>query len=82
MTALGQLLNAFSHRSVLERGFALVRGEDGQPVRSAAAVNAGAVLDIEVRDGHISAVVPGTSPGAPKKTAASPAKPSKQGSLF
>lgn len=82
VTALGQLLNAFSHRSVLERGFALVRGEDGQPVRSAAAVNAGAVLDIEVRDGHISAVVPGTSPGAPKKTAASPAKPSKQGSLF
>jgi exodeoxyribonuclease VII large subunit len=82
VTALGQLLNAFSHKSVLERGFALVRGEDGQPVRSAAAVNAGAVLDIEVRDGHISAVVPGTSPGAPKKTAASPSKPSKQGSLF
>lgn len=82
VTALGQLLNAFSHRSVLERGFALVRGEDGLPVRSAGAVSPGAVLDIEVRDGHISAVVPGTSPGVPKKTAASPAKPSKQGSLF
>jgi len=82
VTALGQLLNAFSHKGVLDRGFALVRGEDGHPVRSVSAVSPGAVLDIEVRDGHISAVVPGTSPGAPKKAAAAPAKPSKQGSLF
>ncbi len=40
LVSLGQLLGAFSHKSVLERGFALVRGPDGQPVRSVSAVGA------------------------------------------
>ena len=34
----GQLLTAFSYRGVLERGFALVRELDGNPLRRAAAV--------------------------------------------
>jgi exodeoxyribonuclease VII large subunit len=33
ITSLGQLLKAFSHKSVLDRGFALVRGSDGHPLR-------------------------------------------------
>src|ERR1700722_6029509 len=48
-----QLLAALSYQGVLARGFALVRaGESGQPVRSAAAVNAGMRLDIEFADGR------------------------------
>lgn len=81
LTSLGQLLNAFSHKSVLERGFALVRGADGLPVRSVKAAVSGAVLDIEVMDGHFGATVSGTSPSA-RKVAPAPPKPSKQGSLF
>jgi exodeoxyribonuclease VII large subunit len=82
LAALGKLLNAFSHKSVLDRGFALVRGPDGHPVRSVSAASAGAALDIEVADGRFGATVSGSPPAAPKKAAPSPAKPSKQGSLF
>ncbi len=85
VTALGQLLNAFSHKSVLERGFALVRGADGHPVRSVSAVSPGAAIEIEVRDGRFGARVSGTAPEEPKKPVSAPAKPpnpSKQGSLF
>lgn len=78
ITSLGQLLNSFSHKSVLDRGFALVRGSDGHPLASAASAGPGLTLEIELKDGRFGAVVSGT---APKKTA-TPAKISKQGSLF
>jgi len=91
-----QLLRAFSYQSVLSRGFALVRGEDGHPLRSAAAVTAGARLDIEFADGRVGAVAEGArpleraQPASPLKRAAwKPRKPktssdgnSGQGSLF
>ena len=80
--SLGQLLQAFSHKSVLDRGFALVRGPDGHPVNSATKMNAGMALDIEVKDGRFGAVVSGTAPSAPKKVAPAPVKSTKQGSLF
>jgi exodeoxyribonuclease VII large subunit len=41
---------------VLARGFALVRSEAGKPLRSAAAVNAGARVDIEFADGRVRAM--------------------------
>jgi len=82
LASLGQLLNAFSHRSVLDRGFALVRGLDGHPIRSVAVVSPGAALQIEVRDGSFGAVASGTAPVAPKKSPPAPTKPTKQGSLF
>ena len=52
----GQLLAAFSYRGVLERGFALVRGVAGEPLRAAAAVTTGMRLDIEFADGRVGAV--------------------------
>jgi exodeoxyribonuclease VII large subunit len=82
LVGLGQLLNAFSHKSVLERGFALVRGADGIPLRSVTAASAGASLEIELKDGRFGAVVSGSQPVAPRKAQPAPAKPSKQGSLF
>jgi exodeoxyribonuclease VII large subunit len=39
----------------LARGFALVRGETGRPLRAAAAINPGARLDIEFADGRVRA---------------------------
>jgi len=50
-----QLLGALSYHGVLARGFALVRGPAGQPLRTAAAVAPGLRLDIEFQDGHVGA---------------------------
>lgn len=54
-----RLLAAFSYREVLKRGFALVRDEAGQPVRAAAQVASGAMLDIEFADGRLAATAGG-----------------------
>ncbi len=51
--SLSQLLRSLSHKSVLDRGFALVRGEDGHVVCRAEAARAAARLDIEFADGHV-----------------------------
>jgi exodeoxyribonuclease VII large subunit len=51
----GQLLNALSHRGVLERGFALIRDLKRRPVRKAAAIAAGMAVDIEFYDGYVRA---------------------------
>jgi exodeoxyribonuclease VII large subunit len=55
----GQLLTAFSYQGVLARGFALVRGPDGMPLRLAGSVAPGMALDIEFADGHVGAVADG-----------------------
>ena len=69
-----QLLNAYSYRKVLERGFALVRDDAGRPLRSAAAVGGGMRLDIEFSDGRVGA----TSDGERTPTAEKP-KPRTRG---
>jgi exodeoxyribonuclease VII large subunit len=81
----GQLLAAFSYRGVLARGFALVRGSEGQPLRNAAAITPGQRLDIEFTDGRVGALAEGSRPieqPAPirrrRRTAVDPG----QGSLF
>jgi exodeoxyribonuclease VII large subunit len=83
----GQLLAALSHRGVLARGFALVRDQDGRPLRAAAAVSPGMPLDIEFSDGRVRARTEGA--GAGPQTADVSAKPRNrrrddkgQGSLF
>jgi exodeoxyribonuclease VII large subunit len=55
----GQLLTAFSYQGVLARGFALVRGPDARPLRSAAAVGPGMQLELEFADGRVSVVASG-----------------------
>jgi exodeoxyribonuclease VII large subunit len=82
-----QLLAALSYQGVLARGFALVRaGEGGQPVRSAAAVNAGMRLDIEFADGRVGATSDGASrlrpPEAPRPRRRRGFDDPGQGSLF
>ncbi|MBM3578925.1 MAG: exodeoxyribonuclease VII large subunit [Alphaproteobacteria bacterium] len=52
---LARLQESLSHRSVLARGFALVRDENGALVRSVAQASPGTGLDIEIADGRIAA---------------------------
>ena len=80
LDALGRVLEGVSYRSALERGFALVRAEDGTIRRRAAAVKVGESLSITFADGPIDAVAAG---GAAPTKPRSRGKPSgSQGSLF
>ena len=65
--AEAKLLQAMSYKSVLARGFAVVRDAAGKPVRAAVLVQPGAALAIEFADGDV-------------KVQAIP--PTKQGFLF
>jgi exodeoxyribonuclease VII large subunit len=87
------LLAALSYRSVLTRGFALVRDARGVAVHAAASVGPGAHLSIEFADGRVGAIADADRPAAAKPAtsvasdpkSATPkrvAKPVDQGSLF
>jgi len=67
---LGKLLESYSFRGVLARGFALVRDQDGTPVLAAAGTHAGQLLNIEFIDDEVTARV--TDGAAPKPTAPRP----------
>jgi exodeoxyribonuclease VII large subunit len=60
-----QLLAAFSYRGVLARGFALVRDDEGHPLRSIAAVTPGLRMNIELADGRVGAVAEGGAVALP-----------------
>jgi exodeoxyribonuclease VII large subunit len=77
--ALGRILEGFSYKGALNRGFALVRGEDGTIRRRAEQVTSGEGLSLTFADGEIATVAAGTPSGKPK----SKGKPKgNQGSLF
>ena len=80
LAALAKLLDSYSYHNVLARGFALVRDEQGRPLRTAADVESGARLDIEFADGRVGAVA-GVAAGPKKGAAKKPAK-AGQGTLF
>jgi exodeoxyribonuclease VII large subunit len=93
LTSCGQLLIAYSYREVLKRGFALVRGADGQPLHAAAVIGPGMKLNIEFADGHVTATAEGASAASRPASPGSPPKPrgktgggqggaSGQGNLF
>ncbi|MBO6540674.1 MAG: exodeoxyribonuclease VII large subunit [Rhizobiaceae bacterium] len=85
---LGQstrLLETLSHRSVLERGYALVLDADGGLVKRAAALSKGDEVAIRFADGDVGALATGGEPpkAKPKSQPAPQAKPSDvQGDLF
>jgi exodeoxyribonuclease VII large subunit len=84
LAGLEQYLGALSYRSVLQRGFALVRDEAGAPLRNAAAIEPGRPLRIEFADGEVSATARPATPGMADKPRKGAAKPRSvgQGSLF
>ena len=79
-----QLLKAFSYQGVLARGFALVRDGEGHPLRTAAAVDGGARLEIEFADGRVGATADGGGAPPPAKSKLRPrgGGAGGQGSLF
>lgn len=94
LKALGARLESVSHKSVLERGFALVTDADGQLVRQGRALKEGQDVVLKFSDGPRSARIgqgeagPVRAPKVPTKEKA-PAKPKPrrrpnpdQGSLF
>ncbi|MEI9992356.1 MAG: exodeoxyribonuclease VII large subunit [Rhizomicrobium sp.] len=78
LQSLGRVLESSSYRSALERGFALVRGEDGHVRRRAASVAPGERLTLTFADGEQGATSDGAAPPKPKTKP----KPGGQGSLF
>jgi exodeoxyribonuclease VII large subunit len=78
LEAAEKLLNAFSYRAVLKRGFALVRDRKGFPLHAAAEVTPGMSLDVEFADGRVGATAE-KAPGGKAKTRGGP---SGQGGLF
>ena len=80
LAAAAQVLSAVSYRSVLERGFALVRDPAGTPLRRAAAIAPHQALRIEFADGEIAATADGGEPAA--RRAKARARKDEQGSLF
>ncbi len=57
--AEGKLFASLSYKSVLSRGFAIVRGEDKKPVRLASELKPGKTLDLEFADGHVAVATVG-----------------------
>ena len=92
LRAQGRLLESYSFRNVLERGFALVRDADGHVVRRAAGTSDGQKISLEFADGVTGAVIgtsdtpvkpqpaPKTAPKAAPKPSSPP--PLKQGTLL
>ena len=66
------------HESLLARGYVVVRNAVARVVTEAAAISAGAPLDLEFYDGRVG-VVAGVTPRRPRRR---PGSPPEQGSLF
>lgn len=84
-----RLLKSLSYKSILERGYGVVRNEKGSPIASAGKIKAGEVFSVELKDGHISAIATGSGAVKSKQPAKSTSSenqensnPPKQGKLF
>ncbi len=62
VTGLERQLEALSYRSVLRRGFAVVRSDDGRILRSVLETAAGERIEMELGDGRIGGTVTRVSP--------------------
>ena len=81
LAAVSQIFAAVNYRSVLGRGFALVRDEAGNPLRLSAEIVADQMLRLEFADGEIGARAIGGATPAPAKPKAKK-RAEGQGSLF
>lgn len=91
VTSLAARLKSLSHKGVLERGYALVRDEEGAVVRQAGILSAGQGVTLELSDGERRARIEDGNPSVkpkpkPASKQARQSKPPKsspdQGSLF
>ena len=82
LKTLEQMRVSLGYENVLARGFALVRDAQDRPVRLAAEICDGALLDIQFADGRRSAVAGPPVVEAKRAATRKPAKKREQGSLF
>jgi exodeoxyribonuclease VII large subunit len=91
LAAQARLLDSFSYQNVLNRGFALVRDEQGVPLKEVQAALPGMAVVLEFRDGSVGARVAGDAAPSMKVVATSPRfrrrsrarkADDKQGNLF
>ena len=73
LDANGSLLQSLSYHRVLERGFAVVRGTNGETIRSVEQVQPGMSLHVEVKDGKFQVEKP-----APDKAASDASSSTRQ----
>jgi exodeoxyribonuclease VII large subunit len=81
LAALDKLLNSLSYRSVLARGYTVIKDANGQLVRTHEGLLPGQPLDIEFADGEIGANVSG-APARPRRRPRPPVGDDGQESLF
>ena len=85
LSAQDRMLQSLSYRNVLKRGYALVRDEEGAPVKAAGELGPGRAIAIEFADGTVEAVT-GSGGGTPPRRKAAKTEAEKpaprQGSLF
>jgi exodeoxyribonuclease VII large subunit len=74
---LGALLSSYSYENVLARGFAVIRGADGQALMRAADTRAGMGIEIGFADGAVPATVGDKAGGAADPSPVSPTAGSK-----
>lgn len=67
LSSLDRLLNSVSYQNVLERGFSLVRAEDGALIRRAGAVEPGMRGSVQFADGARPVVFNGAGDAGPRK---------------
>lgn len=83
LDGMGKLLQSYSYQGVLERGYAVVRGADGKPLRDASGRKTGEALNIEFAgDDRLDVVVAGSTPPAAKPAPKTKPAAPKQGSLL
>ncbi len=85
ITAQTRMLESLSYKNVLQRGYAVVRSDEGDIISASSGISHGQHISIQFADGDVDAVAGSDStPPAPKRKPAKPATPDKpdQGSLF
>jgi len=78
----GKLLDAYSYKGTLERGFALVRDDAGQVMRSKAKTKSGQGVSLTFADGEVGAVIGGEAAVKKPRRAATSKPDKKQADLF
>jgi exodeoxyribonuclease VII large subunit len=83
LATLGQLLEGYSYKGVLARGFVLVADAAHQPLTSVADATPGRAITLTFHDGQAAATIDGGARPRPEaRPKRHPAAPSGQGSLF
>ena len=86
LTNLEKLLRSYSHQGVLDRGFALVMGDDHRVIRGASELDVGDRVSLRFADGDKAAIIGDDGqpvPKSPKKAKkVVESSQAKQGSLF